>query len=593
MMLHEIGVVFVAAALMGLLFYRFKQPLIPAFVLAGVLVGPLVLNWVHNAKTISELAEVSVAMLLFLIGTEMDLSRLKEQGLIVILGGTLQVAVTFAVGFGVAILFGFSSVAACYLGFVLAFSSTMLVVKILGDRGKLSTVFGRITVGILVIQDIYAIFALSLLGMAGKVSLNSVLVTLTATAGTILIIVLLAGRLGFPRLLRFVSLEKELLILTILGSIFVGGFYAESVQLSLGIGAFLVGLALSNLIYTNEIVGDLKPLKAFFTPLFFASLGLMIAPETASPGPDLLILLSKNIGLIVVFSVLALVVKPLSIMGLVGMFGYTRNDSFGTGVSLGQLSEFGLILVAHGIAVKHLEAELLPVMVIVVVGSMAASSYVIKYSSGLFYHLKGLWGWTERLSLVKKGENGVSTQVEKFSPEFVLVGCDRLGGGIEAALRESGFSYAVFDSDPAIFEKLVAKGVRCYFGDVENEEVLESVGWKNVKAVFSSAPGHHINEVLAAFLHRVAPETNLVPIVRRESLVKILYDKGAHLVLHVDALAAFGLMNESGPVTLANILNNPEKIRELGKELREKDTSVASILGKNLNGRHQCNASEA
>jgi Kef-type K+ transport system membrane component KefB len=306
-MIEEIGIVFVFAALLGFAAKLLRQPMIPAYVLAGLMVGPLVLGFVKHTAEVSELSEIAVVIMLFVIGIEMDISRLRKLGLIAIGGGFLQVAACFGLGFGAARLFGMSGIASSYLGFAAAFSSTMVTVKILGDKGDIDSLYGRISVGILIMQDILAIFALSLLTV-DTFSFSAIANTFTAAAGLILIVVLVCGKWVLPRLMQFVARDRETLFVVVMGILFIAGFYAKQQHLSLSIGSFLAGLAMARLAYQYEIIGDMKALKSFFTIMFFAALGLGLSPNasaiTAGQGLDVLYISIAQYGwFIIVFSI--------------------------------------------------------------------------------------------------------------------------------------------------------------------------------------------------------------------------------------------------------------------------------------------------
>jgi len=366
MIVKEIGLIFIFSGILGIIFKRLKWPLIPAYVLAGVCLSPLFLGWIHEPESVAELAEVAIVLMLFIIGIEMDLTRLKEVGLVATLGGIIQIVITFGLGFMLAKIFGLSNVASSYFGCASAFSSTMLVVKILGEKNDINTLYGRIVIGILVMQDIGAIFALSILGTVDNFSSSILITTVTAASGLILIIVLVCGRYIFPKIFKYVAQEREVLFVVTMSILFIAGFFAENQKLSMGIGSFLAGLALARLSYRYEMIGDLKALKSFFTVMFFAALGLQLAPHALFEGShgsyDRFLVFGQavmdNLGIIITFSFLAIVIKPILIMIIVGVFGYKRSTIFDTGFTLGQLSEFGLFLVAQGIASKHLDPSL-------------------------------------------------------------------------------------------------------------------------------------------------------------------------------------------------------------------------------------------
>ncbi|MBP9771757.1 MAG: cation:proton antiporter [Candidatus Pacebacteria bacterium] len=573
----EIGKLFVFAGLLALLFRSLRQPLIPAFVLAGVLVGPLGLNYIHHLETISEIAEISTVVMLFVIGIEMDLSRLRVVGFAAVIGGLLQVAATFAVGFGAAKLFGVSGTAAAYFGFASAFSSTMVVIKVLGEKRDLNTLYGRITVGILVIQDICAVFALSVLSIK-DFSATSVVTTLTLAAGLILIVVFICGKFIFPRLLDYVAHDKETLFTIVMGILFLGALYANQQGLSLGIGSFLAGLALARLAYKYEISGELKALKSFFAILFFVSLGLGLSPTANLDAIDhtrhaFYQTIAEYGWMIVVFTLIMILVKPLITMVIMGMFGYERRESFSIGVSIGQLSEFGLVLFAQGIAVGALARNSMPPMIIVAVLSIVFSSYVMKFNEPIFQRVKNLFGWLNMIR-VSKPHDALSQQPLENNFEFLLVGRDKLGKQIEKALRKkTGVRYLVVDSDPDVIATLRREKVPYLFGDITNPDVLDQINFKTIRTVCSTVPDIRDNEALMKHVQEINPETNFIGIVESGHEAEELYQRGAHYVLVPYFLAGQYLLHTTADddnVNLEVLTKENTDIRVRGARHRER-----------------------
>lgn len=577
MFANEIGIIFIAAAVIAIILYMLKQPIIPAYVLAGILVGPLFLGLVNHPEAITELSELAVVIMLFVIGIEMDLSRLKKVGLVAILGGSAQVITTFFVGFGLGKLFGLANIASAYLGFALSFSSTMLVVKILSEKYDMETLYGRIVVGILIIQDIFAIFALAIFATANNFSPQLLLSTSTLAAGLILVVVFICGKFIFPRVFDKVAKEREILFIVTVAILFLVAFYARSQHLSLSIGSFLAGLAIAGLSYRYEIIGDLKALKSFFTILFFVALGLQVAPLSMFEGQEgskISIFLGsvyENLGLIVVFTLAAFLVKPLIIMLIVSVFGYKKATVTNCGLSLAQLSEFSLVIVAQGVASGHLDSSILSPIIIVTVVTMVFSSYFMGYNLFLNRLLDSLTGWLGRFSAFKPSFDFTPEEADNF--QVLIVGRDRLGRIIEQALRELKVKYVVVDSNPEVIASLKKEGVPCIFGDVNNHEVLERLNFEKLTTVFSSVPDPRDNELLINHINKVNPSVNFIGICDSRTEAERLYQLGAHYVLVTYLLAGTQLIRSKGEhedsVSLGSFLKDVGAVRTKGKRHRE------------------------
>lgn len=588
-MTREIALIFVMAGLLGALFKFLKQPMIPALVLAGIILGPLALNWVSHPEQINGLSEFAVVVMLFVIGAEMDITRLKKLGMVAILGGTVQSLIILALGFGLGKLIGLNNITATYMGIAAGFSSTMLVVKILGEKYQLNTLYGKIVVGTLIIQDVLAIFALSIMTTIDNFSVEKLTTTVLVASGLILIVVLVCSKYVYPRLFDFAAKERETLFMVAMALVFGVALIADFQHLSLSIGAFLVGLGISNLAYQHEIIGDMKAMKTFFTILLFASLGLQLAPNTAelaageSAITALMDVMSESIWLIVGFTILGIVIKPLVIMTVVSAFGYKKSTSFEVGLSLGQFSEFSLVLIAQGIIYKHLDQEILPPIIVVTVLSMTVSSYTLKWSQKIYQSTKSLIGWLDKLALTNQGEFIASEETTKANYQVVLFGCGNgLGMLIEMAMRQAKLKYIVIDNDPEVIARLHKDGCKNYiFGNACSHEVWEKLDMAKVHTVITVIDDHRDVEFIINHVNHHNSETNIVTIIDDLEEAVALYDKGAHLVVAPHMVAAQHLLatNPDLGCTLRQIISDTHTIRERGKVHRKSliEEGVATV----------------
>src|SRR3989338_3863523 len=326
----DIGIIVIVSTVFAYAARLLKQPLIPAYVIAGIVLGPY-LGFITNTEVINNLSEIGIAFLLFIVGLEIDVRKLKDVGLVASLGGVLQIAAVFALAFAASVLMGFFALESAYLGLIIAFSSTMVVVKLLSDKKELDTLHGRIVIGILLLQDIFAIFALSILSQ-GAFSYYSFALSLFKGIAVILAS-LFAGKYIFPPLFLF-------------------SIVVNSIGFSIAVGAFIAGIAL-NVPYNIEIIGKIKPLRDFFSVLFFVSLGMQLSlPALGSILKPLLVL-----------AALTILLKPLVVMFLCSFFGYSARTSFMSSLSLAQISEFSLILAAQGLVFGHLSRDIFSITV--------------------------------------------------------------------------------------------------------------------------------------------------------------------------------------------------------------------------------------
>src|SRR3989338_3851344 len=268
-MFFDIGFIVIISTLFAYIARLLKQPLILAYVLAGILLGPY-LGVITDLNSIKSLSEIGIAFLLFIVGLEIDIKKLKDVGHVATVGGMLQMVIVFALAFAVTILIGMKSTEALYFGLIIAFSSTMVVVKLLSDKREVDTLHGRIIIGILLLQDIIAILVMSFLGQS-----SGILISLIKGVA-VFAVAFAAGKYVLPHMFRFAASSQELLFIASLGIAFLFSIVANYIGFSIAIGAFMAGIVLKSP-YNTEIVGKIKPLRDFFSVLFFVSLGMQLS----------------------------------------------------------------------------------------------------------------------------------------------------------------------------------------------------------------------------------------------------------------------------------------------------------------------------
>src|SRR3989339_616412 len=367
----DISAIVVVATLLGLLARWLKQPLILGYVLAGIILGPSLFGFISEPQVIGVLSSFGIAFLLFLVGLELDLSKLKVIGRPSLLLGFGQVLFTAVVGFGIIRFFGFDSLPAIYIAIALTFSSTIIVVKLLSERQALESLYGRLAIGMLLMQDFIAIFALIILsGFAGgQVPTTAELAFILLKGAGLIMLALLSGRFILPHLFMKLARSSELLLLSSIAWCFGFALVAVVGGFSLEIGAFLAGLALARLPYHLEIVGRVRSLRDFFITIFFVLLGsqLLFANLTAMAWP------------FIILSLFVLVGNPLIVMVIMGLMGYTKRTGFLVGLTVAQISEFSLILMHLGYRLGHVNTSEVALVTLIGITTITLSSYLITY----------------------------------------------------------------------------------------------------------------------------------------------------------------------------------------------------------------------
>ncbi len=476
----QLGVMIIVATIGAFLARFLRQPLIPAYILAGFLLGP-VGRLVNNTELITAMSLAGIAFLLFIVGLELAIKKIKDIGFVVIVGGVIQVLVLTAAGFGAARVLGFSNIEAAYLGLIVAFSSTMIVVKLLSDNHELDTLHGKIIIGILLIQDVIALIALSLLASVDASATSSLGASFFGSPllkiGGVFVLAFLCSKYLFPSLFRFAAKSQELLFMGAVSVCFLFSLLFYSLHISIAIGAFVAGLSLANLPYNIEMVSKVKSLKDFFSTLFFVSLGMSMVVSS----------FNKIVIPLVVFTLLVILLKPFIILLITSFFGYTKKVSFQTAISLAQVSEFSIILAGAGLAAGHLSNELFTLTIVLAVVTMAATSYFMQFDQKLYSFFSRFLTPFERLG----GGTHLGFMPHKdVASDAILIGYDRIGYSIFKTFQKMGYSFMVVDYNPDIIRRLAARNLPCLYGDISDDEILERINLSKAKLIISTIPSH-------------------------------------------------------------------------------------------------------
>jgi len=509
----SVAAIIIVAAVFSLILKKLKQELIPAYIIAGLIIGPLVLGFVRNSALITSLAEIGAAFLLFVAGLEISLERLKEtkKGFT---AGILQIVIVAVVSFLIVLALGFAKIEAVYLALIIAFSSTILVVKLLADERELNTIHGRIAVSILIIQDIVAIIALTIL--SSNFSLSFVGIMLLKLV-ILFIIAAVLSRLVLGKLFKFASNSTELLFVVSLAFLFLFVALAYVLKISIIIGAFTAGIALANLPYRFEIESKIKPLRDFFAIIFFVSLGMWLAPFS----------IGKIIIPFLVLLVLTVIFKPLVVALIVRIFGYNMRTSTLTGLSLAQISEFSLILGMQGMILGILSQNTFTIVVLLAIVSMALSPYIIKNSSFLHTKTTSFFSFLNKLPSVK---DDIGYR-DKNKKTILLFGCHRMGTIFLKSFGKLKENVLVVDYNPEIVRALIKQNVSCIYGDSTSTEIIDMLPLKEVSVAISTIPDIQDNELLTIKIKEKNPNIFMIATAEHIHDALKLYDMGVDYVI--------------------------------------------------------------
>ncbi|MDG6220495.1 MAG: cation:proton antiporter [Candidatus Thermoplasmatota archaeon] len=514
----EIGFILMLAVVVTGVLKSINQPLIIGYIITGVVAGPVMLNMIQSSELLEIFSRFGIIFLLFIAGCSLDPKVFKKVGRVSLATGIGQVIFTSIIGFGVSRALGFSDIESAYIGIALTFSSTIIIVKLLSEKGDLQTLYGKISLGFLIVQDVFAIaillFISSFSGDSGifNISLAAFVSGLPALA-----LLALFSKYVLPTVLDYASKTKEYMSLFAIGWLLAFATVFYSLQLSMEIGALLAGISIAASPHNYQIRLKMGSLSDFFIIFFFVLLGsqMIIAISWAVLLP------------IIVFSILILIGNPLVVMVLMGRMRYTKRNSFMAGLTVAQISEFSLIVVAMGVAEGHVSQEILSLVTAVGLITIFGSTYMILYANKIYSPLAKYLAVFERKGI--KADEG--TDVPPADYEIVLFGCGKLGSNFKNVLGEMSKKYLIVDHDPDIVTHMRDEGYKIIHGDANDAELLDGLRPSRIKMIISALNDSETSLFLLRYMKKANPQ--MLTILRSdvEEDAKKLYDNGATYVI--------------------------------------------------------------
>lgn len=521
----QLAVILSFSSVLGYVTYKFKLPLLIAYLLAGLLLSVLTSFDASKSMALSFLPDIGIAFVLFLVGMELDLREIKNYGKQILTAGILQVIISSVLGTFIAQSFGFQTREAIYLGIGLSFSSTLVVVKLLLDRKELTSLYGKLSLGVLLLEDLLAVIIL--LGMTSSASFslaNSLPISIFFLKVIFLVIAaFILNRYFLSSIFHKISDSSELLFLTSLAWCFSFITLASILGFSILIGAFLAGVVLASSPYHFQIQGKVKPMRDFFLSLFFVYLGTKVNFSH----------ILNVYPLILIFGLYAVLVKPIIYLLILGIFGFRKHTMFSTAINLSQVSEFSLIILLVGLKAGLVSEEGLTVIALSSVLSFVASSLLISQSSRIYKHLQPVIAFFE----IRKHPVKEEQMEEKLTDHIVIIGAHEVGGDLVKYLKKDKHPMVVLDHNPHQVERLLSQDIPVIYGDMSDPEVLDILDLERAKIIISTAPDLEGNKTLLEDLklrHVSAPV-----IVRGQTIkeAKGLYKAGSDFVIIPDLLA--------------------------------------------------------
>ena len=514
----ELTSVIVLATVISIIMKAFKQPLVIGYILTGIIIGPSFFNIIHSNEYMELFSKFGITILLFIVGINLSPKVIREVGKISFIGGILQIGLTGLAGAGLYMLLGNGLVPALYISAGVAFSSTIVILKILSDKGDLQKLYAKITVGFLIVQDLVAIGLLMLPATFATSSTDSALWMLVSMLLKIIVIIgifFVLSKFVLPKSIHYIAGTQELLFLFSI----TWGFGMASVFFLLGfsieVGALMAGVSLSTTHYAEGIASRLKPLRDFFIVLFFVSLGsgMMLDTIKIVVVPALIVSLFVLIG------------KPLLIFLIMNVLGYKTRPSFYTAVSLAQISEFSLILAGAGLSAGQLRESDMALLTLVALVTITVSSYLMTYSALWYERFEKILKFIE----IKKNR-GIIHESEEVH-DLLLFGYDRVGENFIEAFAQLDKKYAVIDFNPDLIKQMHNNNIPFRYGDVSDIEFLQELNLRHVKLCVSTIPNFSVNSLLIKKIREVNDNAIIIVRARISDEAKGLYALGASYVV--------------------------------------------------------------
>jgi Kef-type K+ transport system membrane component KefB len=512
----ELSYVIAVATAMAFVMRLLKQPLIIGHILTGIIVGPFVLGVIESEETFETFASLGIVLLLFIIGLGLNPKVIKDVGKVAVITGSAQVAGTTILGVLLAMspVVGLSLKPAIFVGLALAFSSTIIILKLIGDKKELTRLYGKITIGMLLVQDILATLALVFVaaGSGGEVTAADIgsLLLRSVLLGTVIYMI---GARILPHLQNMIASSQEFLFLFALGWGFSVASLFDLIGFSLEVGALFAGIALASLPYAQEISAKLKPLRDFFIVVFFISLGTHLGID------DVASVILPAIAL----SAFVILFNPTIIAVVLGLQGYSKSTSFKAGIAMAQISEFSLVLIILAQRQGLIDSSIVSLTTMVAIITIAISSYMIIYTDQIY-------AWFEKnFKTVRTSK--IRLRSRQVRARHNSIWLSQRWSRIHQAFPRHEKEFVVVDYDPENIDAMERRKVPHIFGDATDPEILGEIEADKAKMIISVITDYETNKFLITEI--MAANNKAVMIVQADTPEEAmdLYAHGASYVV--------------------------------------------------------------
>lgn len=566
-LVYDLGIIMILVTVLGMLAYLLRQPILPVYILAGLILNLLSEKFfVIDATHIAALSELGIAFLLFLVGMELDIDKLKSIGKITVIGTSLQVITTAILGMSISLLLGLTLKESILLGFVIAFSSTALVIKYLSDNEKIDSLEGRIAIGMLIMQDILVVMLLPFITSI-SFSLQTVFIVGVKALG-FLTLTLVLNRFLIKQFMKHLYKNPEIAFIFSLSVLFVFSILSTMLGFSVAIGGFLAGLSMAVYPYSSVIVSRITHLRDFFLIIFFVSLGLNIH-------------ISSNIlaylPILVMLALITIIFKPFIISLLLYFFGIDLRTSIATGLSLNQISEFSLILSILAFNAGNINKNIVSLIALLLFLTSVSSSYFLKWNEKLAKRISKRFSHLDHTAILNENVK------RKINRDHILLFGANTCSRLLIENMHNTYPVVLVDYDPLKVQLFKKMGYNAYYGDVLDESTLKELGINKAKMIvccisdFETA--HHVVGIvkgLNKFVRIIVKTRNFDEALK-------LYEEGADYVI-IEGLDGIDKVSNLIKKMYANEIDiNNLKKKEITFITKEKEKEILAMhLPKDL-----------
>lgn len=512
----QLAVVFVVAIIVAYVLRLLKQPMIMGYILTGIIVGPAFMNAIHDTSAFNTFSNIGVVLLLFIIGLELNVRVIKRLGRPVFFTAGFILLAVGNLGFLLSFMFHFTMMESILVGLSLFFSSTIIIAKTLSDKKEIAKLHGQLAIGIILIDDIVATFALLFIsGHAHGAGLNVGDIGFLVLKGvtTLMALYLLSNKV-LPRLVKYMAKSQELLFLFAIAWGFGVAAAVSAIGFSIEVGALAAGVSLASLPYAQQIGARLKPLRDFFVVLFFISLGEGF--EFSHFGQSIIPAL--------VFSAVVVLFKPLCVMISLGLFHYTKRTSFKVGINLSQISEFSIVLIVLAHQTGMVSAQITSIITLVAIITIAFSTYLMQYDNKIYDKIE------KRLSLFERATTSEIAQPIVTYP-IVLFGFKKGSSKFIKTFKDMNEDFVIVDYDPEVIESLQRRKLPFLYGDVTDPELLAEIDMEQSKLIVNTILDQEANAGLVRYVRRFNKTAYIICYAHDYDEAAELYKLGASYVV--------------------------------------------------------------